>query len=68
MRLLLIVLVLASALFAASPVVSGSYEAGAFDNGEFPLLFEMHKFTVEEGRQSFAYPEIFIFCELSHCQ
>lgn len=56
MRLLLIVLVLASALFAASPVVSGIYEAGAFDNGEFPLLFEMHKFTVEEGRQSFAYP------------
>lgn len=56
MRLLLIVLVLASALFAASPVVSGNYEVGAFGNGEFPLLFEMHKITVGEGRQSFVYP------------
>ena len=56
MRVLLIVLLLASALFAASPVISGNYEVGAFRNGENPLLFEMHKLTVGEGRQSFAYP------------
>ena len=56
MRLLLLVLVLACALFAASSVVSGNYEVGAFGNGEFPLLFEMHKLTVGVGRQSFVYP------------
>jgi len=56
MRLLLIMLVFVSALFAASPVVSGSYETGAFGNTEFPLLLEMHKLTVSERPQSFVYP------------
>lgn len=54
--MLLIVLVFASALFAASPVVSANYDIGSFGNGTFPLLFEMHKIMVGGGAQSFVYP------------
>lgn len=56
MRLLLVLLVLVNWLFAASPVISGNYESGTFDNGKYPLLFEMHNMTVGKGRPSFIYP------------